>query len=472
MNCQQCQAPLSGTEGFCSQCGAKVNIAPPQPKKPFFTKKRIQIFAVVGGVFIAGGIAYQVGSYIHSPDRVVRALEKAVENEDAEGLVKLLSSNRDDWEVGLKEAEALLDYLKEDERSMDRVMTTLFDQADMYRQQSGDAKRDIDQIYGDVSASLLLKETGRSWFLYDTYEIEMIPVHLEASVPEEAILYFNDEEVPAVDKENDLYGPFGPGKYELKMTFPDALVDVEVTETVTLFDVYSDREHALFDSDVREVSVTAAHDDMDLYVNGEKTDVTVGEGETSLGSLPTDGSVTMAVEKSFPWGKVRSEDVEIDGGYMYVDEFPVVSEEQQGEIMEMLNEHRAQYVEALESGDGAKMKHASKEYQEEIEEAAEHADDIDLKLKKAEYALPSFGELNYNGGKERYEIELEVAYTHKDPNEFYSFSDRVDKDHARVTNHIAVYYDEGNKKWMVSTSQEGYGDYAFRNEEDVKVYDL
>ncbi|WP_407668376.1 TcaA 3rd/4th domain-containing protein [Oceanobacillus damuensis] len=54
--------------------------------------------------------------------------------------------------------------------------------------------------------------------------------------------------------------------------------------------------------------VNASADDFTLYVNGEKTDIVLNEGEQSIGEFPNDGSVKLEIRKECPWGVVKSDE--------------------------------------------------------------------------------------------------------------------------------------------------------------------
>lgn len=109
-----------------------------------------------------------------------------------------------------------------------------------------------------------------------------------------------------------------------------------------------------FDFPVEEITGHSDYNEYTLYVNGEKTDIEINEGEQPIGEFPNDGIVSLSIGKDFPWGEVRSEEVKItneDEIEFHIEH--ALNEKARTALMEQLNTIVANYQEALTKKDAS-----------------------------------------------------------------------------------------------------------------------
>lgn len=469
MRCDECGKEVSDEGKFCSECGAE---------KPDLTKEKNRgksiflspLFLSAAGLILLAGIAgvsfYYYASSSLTADRMVDELQEAMEESDSDRFMELVAEHDDSWNFTSQNAADLMDFLHENESEQEEVFATLRQHADWH----DNLDEDVNALIGNTSdspyAAISLKQEGSRWLFFDDYQFEVTPAYLQVSADRDDMSLFLNEEVLEDDEleladEDYLIGPLAPGFYNLKGEIETEFMTVEDKQEIILFGLSNDREYTHMEFNLQTVEASAVYDGTSVYINGELTDVETGEGAVEIGELPVDGSAAISFEKEFPWRTVTSDDIPVEGGTVTLEEFEVLTEDEQMEIMEMLNENWKHHTEALMTGDASIMAYASDEYKERVEELhpdlPDNRGDYIGEVEESKYRLNSLEFPEYNEETERYELEVAAEYTVYEPQaRTYALLREGDGDYNRTTYYLDIYYDEEDGNWMVENYSVGH----------------
>jgi len=455
MTCKKCGAELPQKGEFCSECGAKAD-GKQENKKPLFTRFRMTLLSLSAIGIVALVVLYQVAASAVTPEQVVNDFKQAVSDHDVEALTSLVVSEVEEWSVDDQDSEALLLYLNENQNDRDYLFTSLDQHAELHNSDESDPNAAVERVIEAPNGSLALKQTGKRWMIFDDYSIVMTPIYLSVTTNEDnAKLFINDEEaVSGVEAdEAEVFGPLGPGRYELKGILSSRFMEIEETTSVQLFNSRDDTIYASLDFDVGVVSASTIYEDTTLHINGEETDILLGTNATEVGLLPLDGNASFALEREFPWGTMTSSEFVIDREDITMEDFQVVPEDDLYGIMDMLNEHWQQQVEALVNNDVSGMEHASEEYKDQIADEAHdllnRRDDYVAELVQARYRMDSIKYPEYSNSTDRYQLDVEVEYTVYEPEARTYALHREDDDYNRTPYEVTISYNEEEEIWGV-----------------------
>ena len=354
MRSKNCSHIVKKDAQFCPECGANLEL---QHAKKKGSKKIIILFSsIITALILSVIIVYFIGKDSFSPEQVVMSFENAVNNQDAKELVDLLHSSTESLEINEENTKNLIDYLLDNPNEFEDLKEQLNNQVEFINTTSN--KINGTAYLDDNYATINIKQDGKNWLFFDDYELVVIPGYIQLSLDEEnenITLYINDNEVDAVE-ENTSFGPYMPGAYAAKAVFDNTYVTLEEEETINLFATGQESLGHTFDMPIEETTVYSIVPDAQLYINGEESDITLDEGKQVIGTFPNDDSVTLQIDKEYPWGHVKSEEKVItNDNHVNFDKLIVFNDEEQNKMMEQLNEMIASYHVALSEKDASKL---------------------------------------------------------------------------------------------------------------------
>lgn len=94
-----------------------------------------------------------------------------------------------------------------------------------------------------------------------------------------------------------------PGKYNIKGELQGTECTISNSKEITLM---SDKTVSMNFSAIN-VTIESIYDDAEIYINDKKTDFIVDD-KKELGPFPTDGTISVHLERDFPWGRISSEE--------------------------------------------------------------------------------------------------------------------------------------------------------------------
>ncbi|MCR6515607.1 MAG: TcaA 3rd/4th domain-containing protein [Clostridium sp.] len=245
-------------------------------KKEFF-KKNIILISITC-IIIIFSVGFFFGNIISTKEGTLKKLQR--------GLVKGSVSTLDDVikidgeKATKEELKPLSDYYK----GKDTLVNNL-----------------IDDIKDDKSK--IMKLTSSKSLFLENYSLDLNTFTLTIENDnKDADLYLNDKEVKGTTEIKGLI----PGEYKLKGVVKSEFGDIKKEESILLMK----DEKVNFKIGANFITLHSNFDDAKVFINGEDSNKTVKEFKNA-GPFPSDGSVKISIEKDLPWGKVKSEEVQI-----------------------------------------------------------------------------------------------------------------------------------------------------------------
>ncbi|MBM0066630.1 TcaA 3rd/4th domain-containing protein [Alkalicoccobacillus gibsonii] len=429
-------------------------------------KKRSGLFiggivAVVVFLLLAGGGVFYVTQMNTSSngEELLTDFENALNNEDAEALTTVLTSAYEDWDYETVDAEALFLYFQEDPSEKDALLNRLDEEMSMYEEDGEDAASVIHPAYQENNyGNITLTYEEGGMFSGGSYELLVTPAYISMHVEnEELVFYLNEEEVKPdhYDGTSAVFGPFGPGSFTMRTELALDYVTA-TTEDVTLNIYHTEDEVSQIEviaPDVKTMKARSNYDDSVVYLNDEETDLIVNQAEDNVTELPTDESISVSLEKQFPWGSVRSEDLVYDGSILRFDEFEGVPEEEVNKVIDLLEEAMDQRNEVIMHGDPSILTHGNEEFKESAMDAHESRTkqkDYVAERVETNYILEDLTIPVFNEEKNRYELVVDISYVlyEFDNGSYYLLKEGSDKQFNRNNYRGVVYYDD---EWTLET---------------------
>ncbi|RED64731.1 TcaA 3rd/4th domain-containing protein [Cohnella lupini] len=427
-----------------------IEIAPVQPKKlAIKLSKKAAIFIASGLIaillLIAG--AYCLGKYLTDEQRLLDRFEHAVQADEADKLLKLLSSSNEDIPFERKTAEGIAEYLKADKAELDTLMERL--RSEGKRLRSGEAQSfDNDE---DAAFVYLSKKDKKRWFLYDDYEFKIkryrIPVRTNY---EGAAIRVDGEELATAGEDGSTVeiGPFLPGQYEIEAQYQGEYTTLASKEKVALFPMGSYRDTVDIELEGDYVNVTASNSYARIIINDYDIDLVVGDGQR-IGPIAIDGSNKMRVEMEYPWGKTKSEELAIDTDQLTfkIDELDETDKE---EIMDAAYDFASSWMDGFEARDVDKIRSVSPDRIADLTEYFADMVDTDEyykgELRKLSFDLEGFDVNQYD--EETYTASVKARLDYSEV--FYYGGFGAEPELADGTNYTQYELQYSNGRWEVS----------------------
>jgi uncharacterized membrane protein YvbJ len=491
--CHECGHKLSKDAAFCPECGTTVegrdyqgnsqggSSNAQQVKESFVSKikkmsKKQKLFsAIIAGLILFLFIGYQVGSSLTSKENAMENLKTAIVEKDAKELSNLLVSEDPRLEISEKEVKGLLDYMEQNPKKLTEVMENIKKQANYLDGKKPEGKAEeaaafLEDLAGSSTNSIMnLTKQGKTALFFDSYRFEVVPTYLKLYTNYKGTeLYINDKKVATAKEENyqKEFGPFVPGMYKVKAVYKDEYTtlkteeDISVTDGSGDVDLYLEGESIYIDSNFEDASV---------FVNGKDTKLTVEEAR-KFGPVSMDGSMKLHVEKEFPWGTAKSEEIPVtEEESSYELEISGVTDKTKEVIMQNVFDAEKSWFESLTSLDSSKLAGFSEELNSEL------AEDIkDVKEDKETYV--GKGPVLVAFDMDSFEVyEKDGTYSSSVVGNFLWHGDTAnsdaspeaiketkEKEHTEFYTYTLVYNSE-NKTWLLESIENRYG-YEFENE--------
>lgn len=376
--CRQCGRKMEEGFAFCPECGTPVaapmphvtrqpfaqpeeqqapppfmqlgqqtegGFPPAKPRKPIKLSKGA-IVAAASGLVVIGLVvgAFFFGKYWTDEERLISRFEKIATAGDGEKLNKLLADANADAPFDRKTADAVADYLKDNDDAVEALVAA-------FREQATELKAgDVETFSGDDDAPFLYlgKKDKKKWLLYPEYELKikryMIPV---SSNFEGASIYVDGDKSAPVQADGSAVevGPLFPGEHEVKVVYEGEYATLENKQDVSLFPMHGYDDELYLDLQGDYVNVYADNTAAQIFINGKDTGLTA-DGNEAIGPIALDGSNAVYVQAEYPWGTVRTEERPLTEEYV---EFRVdpMTDGLKDEIMTAMNECLASWTEAL-----------------------------------------------------------------------------------------------------------------------------
>lgn len=311
--CNNCGAKVERSKIFCNNCGERVKQKNIKSNKgsdttPHLSKRmRVTIVSLVA-LLLIGFVLYKVGDTHTSSTKKMDRFEKYLNEGNVKGLTDLLEPPSNSFKISEKNVKSLLTYLNENPEEKEAVLSQLRESVTPLSWRPNESDESIEQ----EKELIKIEKRGKKYLIYDNYVfvLNAFPLFIETN-QEDVKFYVDGEEVKLSSMEDGLVnlGLYLPGEYTIKGEIPSDYADIQKDIKVAHFnksysDLYFDVFNILIRSNVEKAS---------FLVDGKKTPVIQFEDQmATVGPVVIDGSSNIQLESETPYGKISSENVQID----------------------------------------------------------------------------------------------------------------------------------------------------------------
>lgn len=400
-------------------------------------------FAVALGLLVLIIAGYQVGETLTSKERLINRFETAMKNDDVNTFQHVLTISDDTLKIDTVSAGALLKYLKKNPDQENALIHNL-------HQSDGEENR--------YSNKLINLKKGPKLLFFDTYKLVVEPVYVTINTNyKDTTLLLNGTELTKADKPNysQKFGPYLPGIYEIEAKLNTGYIDLTRKENVVLL---NKQNTVALDLKGQNVSInTGLNKSTGLEASLIINDKSVGLNpllQTQFGPVLTDGSVVVAMEAEFPWGKIRTANIPIQSDRVSLN--PANNTEFKSGLMEATSRFFNSYLQAYTSGNVEILTTASADYktdlQQKINSIKRGSTQYSGKYLSSTFDLDSFKLWN-DSGKWYSSMQLVSRFEEG----FNALGQEIKTQPSDHTSLITLQYDELKKSWLVNKIADIYG---------------
>lgn len=279
-------------------------------------------------------LGYSLGKTNHSREKFISDTQEILKSGDCGKLSKKVRLNGE--RVKANELEPLIKYYSES----NRINTT------------------IDKLMklGETETFVLKDKKG---IFGDDYYLDLKTYSLGVNTNyEEGIFCVNDK---SYIESGENFEALIPGIYMLSGKLNSDYGSISESKEILLVD----NEEITINFNAINVSITSKYTDAEVFINGEDSKKTVADIGT-IGPLPADGSVTLSIEKEFPWGKITSEKVQVNDKPTISLDLNIGNEELENQLSGVTDKFYKGVFEALNNEDKDKMSNCTAEVKNKI----------------------------------------------------------------------------------------------------------
>lgn len=238
--------------------------------------KLLTILALVILMFLGFGI----GRINTSKEHLLSKLEVALKNESSNKLSSIAKFNNK--KVSKKEVQPLINYYSKDNSRVDSLINKL-------------------KTVGETE-DLKLVEENRVFGTRCYIDIKPYSLKIDSEFKDSRFTIDDKNYINAGSKIDKLI----PGVYTVKGILESGFGDIEASKEIVLM---KDEEIDM-EFDAVMLNISSAFYDAEVFANGQLTGILVKDAK-NIGPFPTTGEVKLHIEKEFPWGRVKGEEVQV-----------------------------------------------------------------------------------------------------------------------------------------------------------------
>lgn len=238
--------------------------------------KLLTILALVILMFLGFGI----GRINTSKEHLLSKLEVALKNESSNKLSSIAKFNNK--KVSKKEVQPLINYYSKDNSRVDSLINKL-------------------KTVGETE-DLKLVEENRVFGTRCYIDIKPYSLKIDSEFKDSRFTIDDKNYINAGSKIDKLI----PGVYTVKGILESGFGDIEASKEIVLM---KDEEIDM-EFDAVMLNISSAFYDAEVFANGQSTRILVKDAK-NIGPFPTTGEVKLHIEKEFPWGRVKGEEVQV-----------------------------------------------------------------------------------------------------------------------------------------------------------------
>lgn len=397
--CLECGEEAQSSDLICTECGTSLGEqtqAQVEPDKAVanekvpMTKKR-KVLTVILVLFIALLLgSYMFGKSYTSAENSLERFHEAVFNKDKGALKKIV-----EFEGGKKlsdgELKAIIAYGEKEPNEF---------------------VKSIGQwSYGsDASFLFALKQSGKVFGIFDAYKIIVPNQTVSVPFPYEEMAYtLNGEKMKAtMEDDRAIIGPVAPGIYELEAEYKGEYAESSQSKEIKLLERYGEVVNESLEFDISNVSFELESLN---GIDASKVELLIGDKKIafdedgfikSAGPFVLDGSIKVKTVAEFPWGKIESEELEVENDHIYM-KVNGMDKEAEKSLVAAVSTYGEQYVIARAEANTKGMKAATDEWKKVMQE------DFDNEREYDRY---------FSGQLDEVQVDVESAYAMNEDKQF------------------------------------------------------
>ena len=242
-------------------------------------KKRGRLLTILALVILMF-LGFGIGRINTSKEHLLSKLEVALKNESSNKLSSIAKFNNK--KVSKKEVQPLINYYSKDNSRVDSLINKL-------------------KTVGETE-DLKLVEENRVFGTRCYIDIKPYSLKIDSEFKDSRFTIDDKNYINAGSKIDKLI----PGVYTVKGILESGFGDIEASKEIVLM---KDEEIDM-EFDAVMLNISSAFYDAEVFANGQSTGILVKDAK-NIGPFPTTGEVKLHIEKEFPWGRVKGEEVQV-----------------------------------------------------------------------------------------------------------------------------------------------------------------
>lgn len=301
----------------------------------FKNLKKNWINVVIISLCLFFSIGYIVGTTVNSRDNLLSKLEVALKNNDVTLLSTLVQLNgkRIDKEL----LEPIMEYYNADSKRVDTTISRL-----KTKYETSDMKLE--------SRKFLF--WNKSYINMKTYNIKI------KSNFDKAIFTVNEFDPITADGE---LGDILPGIYKIEGNLDSEYGEVKNNSKILL----TNDVVITLNLPAKNIVVDSQFTDAEIYINNKNTGFIVKD-KKEIGPLPIDGTITMHLEKDFPWGRIKGEKVKVSSNPSMRLDINMENDKLKAEIKDIITNYYNGVFQALNEENKALISNSTEEAQDKM----------------------------------------------------------------------------------------------------------
>lgn len=244
-----------------------------------FIKKRGKILTILVLVILMF-LGFGIGRINTSKEHLLSKLEIALKNENPSKLSSIVKFNSK--RVSKKDLQPLINYYSKDSSRVDSIINKL-------------------KTVGETEDLKLVEENrvfGTKYYI----DIKPYSLKIDSEFKNSRFTVDDKNYINTGSKIDKLI----PGVYTVKGILESGFGYIEASKEIVLM---KDEEIDM-EFDAVMLNISSAFYDAEVFANGQSTGILVKDAK-NIGPFPTTGEVKLHIEKEFPWGRVKGEEVQV-----------------------------------------------------------------------------------------------------------------------------------------------------------------
>lgn len=281
---------------------------------------------------------YFLGRINTSREYVLAQLEMSLKDGEVSKLNNIVKVN--EKKVSEKKLEPLINYYKDNKYKIDNLMKKL----------------------NSTSQESCLKIESKKYLFWNIYYIEIDTFDLTVNSNYENA-EFKIGDIGKI-KSGETISNIIPGSYRINGILKNKYGNLTIGKDI----VVSSDSVIQLDFPAQNINISSDFVDADIYINDENVNIKVKDAN-NIGPFPTDGSVKIHIERDFPWGRIKGEEVSITDNPNIVLNINMENDKLKENINELIKEFYDSVFSALNDGNKNLIKRSNDKTKDKIYES-------------------------------------------------------------------------------------------------------